>query len=70
MARAALMAKMIFLSRLCGGEANQRDIKVHSQFLSRLCGGEDVNFSGGTGVVFLSRLCGGEVTLAITNSIN
>ena len=51
---------LLFLSRLCGGEATASFFALFSFFLSRLCGGEAFCCCGGAVGTFLSRLCGGE----------
>ena len=51
---------LVFLSRLCGGEANYKSVLSEQLFLSRLCGGEGSYSQGQHALMFLSRLCGGE----------
>ena len=54
--------RLLFLSRLCGGEDFGFDFFHFTSFLSRLCGGEDDALRYPNYLSFLSRLCGGEVT--------
>ena len=64
---------VLFLSRLCGGEAPTATIRATIRFLSRLCGGEGKNENVWFDDDFLSRLCGGEefiALLAIVNSLS
>ena len=50
----------LFLSHLCGGEVNKKQLTGEKEFLSHLCGGEGASIvSVGIGS-FLSHLCGGE----------
>ena len=51
---------IVFLSRLCGGEAKELRRRSAKEFLSRLCGGEAQLIKARIVFIFLSRLCGGE----------
>ena len=50
----------LFLSHLCGGEAQSVNYRRVHVFLSHLCGGEESANQEPSLLSFLSHLCGGE----------
>ena len=54
------LARLLFLSHLCGEEAGVQLSKTLISFLSHLCGDEGPVTGAGVSVSFLSHLCGDE----------
>ena len=54
------MIRLIFLSHLCGDEADSISAAFVQTFLSHLCGDEGQSVVGHLYLIFLSHLCGDE----------